>query len=146
MAGDINSLNLLVHTLVVCWFFFKSTFSKTFRNTIWVSNKLDLDQARRFVGPGLGPICLQRLWADDTSRQWGILWHVVYHSSISRNFSHLLTWWEASVRQESELLLKIGHGSHLEILQSSTPYPYVWLNYHGSHLGSLLATSPPDCA
>ena len=30
---------------------------------------LDLDQARHFVGPDLGPNCLQKLSADDTSRQ-----------------------------------------------------------------------------
>ena len=39
-----------------------------------VSNGLDPGQARRFVGkknvgPDLGPKCLQRLSADDTSRQ-----------------------------------------------------------------------------
>ena len=33
-----------------------------------VSNKLDPDQARHFVGPDLGPICFQRLSADDTRR------------------------------------------------------------------------------
>ena len=31
-----------------------------------VSNSLDPDQARRFVGPDLGPNCLQRLSADNT--------------------------------------------------------------------------------
>ena len=37
-------------------FFLISTFSKTsFGSTIIVSNSLDPDQARRFVGPGLGP-------------------------------------------------------------------------------------------
>ena len=30
-----------------------------FFNTIRVSNSLDLDQARHFVGPELGPNCLQ---------------------------------------------------------------------------------------
>ena len=34
-----------------------------------MSNSLDPDQARRFVGPDLGPNCLQRLSADDTGRQ-----------------------------------------------------------------------------
>ena len=34
-----------------------------------MSNSLDLDQARHFVGPELGPNCLQRLTADDTCRQ-----------------------------------------------------------------------------
>ena len=49
--------------------FSKSTFSKnSFRNTISMSNSLDPDQARRFVGPGLGPNGLHRLSADDTSK------------------------------------------------------------------------------
>ena len=34
-----------------------------------MSNSLDLDQVRHFVGPDLGPNCLQRLSADDTRRQ-----------------------------------------------------------------------------
>ena len=34
-----------------------------------VSNSLDLAQARHFVGPELGPNCLQTLSADDTSWQ-----------------------------------------------------------------------------
>ena len=36
-----------------------------FYNTIRVSNSLDPDQARHFVGPDLGPNCLQRLSADN---------------------------------------------------------------------------------
>ena len=31
-----------------------------------MSDRLDPDQARHFVGPDLDPICLQRLSADDT--------------------------------------------------------------------------------
>ena len=54
-------------------FFFKIqmyTFSKiTFKNTIRVSNSLDQDQAGHFVGPDLVPNCLQRLSADNTSKQ-----------------------------------------------------------------------------
>ena len=34
-----------------------------------MSNSLDPDQARQFIGPDLGPNCLQRLSADDTGRQ-----------------------------------------------------------------------------
>ena len=34
-----------------------------------MSNSLNPDQARRFVGPDLGPNCLARLSADDTGRQ-----------------------------------------------------------------------------
>ena len=41
-----------------------------------MANSLDPDQARRFVGPDLGPNCLPRLSADDTGRQrvkvWGL--------------------------------------------------------------------------
>ena len=36
-----------------------------FFNTIHVSNTLNPDQARHFVGPDLGPNCLQRLSADN---------------------------------------------------------------------------------
>ena len=51
---------------VVCWYFSKLIFSKTSsRNTIRVSNSLDPDQDRHFVGPDLGPNCLQKLSADD---------------------------------------------------------------------------------
>ena len=43
-------------------------FSKNYlRNTIKVSNRLDSDQARLFVGPDLGPNCLQMLLADGTN-------------------------------------------------------------------------------
>ena len=34
-----------------------------------MSNSLDPDQVRNFVGPDLGPNSLQRLSADDTCRQ-----------------------------------------------------------------------------
>ena len=50
-------------------FFSKLTFSKnSFRDTIRVSNSLDPDQARYFVGPDLDPNCFQMLSADDTGR------------------------------------------------------------------------------
>ena len=49
-------------------FFSKLIFKKkSFKNTIRVSNGLDLDQDRHFVGPDLGPNFLQRLSADDNS-------------------------------------------------------------------------------
>ena len=34
-----------------------------------MSNSLDTDQARPFLGPDLGPNCLQRLSVEATSRQ-----------------------------------------------------------------------------
>ena len=42
---------------------------KYFRNTIRVSNNLEPDQARRYVGPDLVPNYVERLSADDTSWQ-----------------------------------------------------------------------------
>ena len=54
---------------VVCCllgFFQNQLFFKTFGG---VSNSLDPDQARPSVGPDLDSNCLQRLSADDTSRQ-----------------------------------------------------------------------------
>ena len=52
------------------------------------SNNLDPDQARRFVGFDLGPNCLQRLSADDTSRQ-----RVSLLSSCSISFGHQGSTW-----------------------------------------------------
>ena len=40
-----------------------------FINTICVSNSLDPDQARHFVGPDQGPNCLQMLSANRKSRK-----------------------------------------------------------------------------
>ena len=53
------------------WIFFYIFFffsKKSFRNTIRVSNNLVPDEARRFVGPDLGPNCLQRLSTDEKTR------------------------------------------------------------------------------
>ena len=36
-----------------------------------MSNRLDPDPAKHFVGPDLGPKCLQKLSADDTRRKRG---------------------------------------------------------------------------
>ena len=49
-------------------FFSKSSFSKNyFESTIRLSNSFDPDQVRHFIGPDLGPNCLQRLSANGTS-------------------------------------------------------------------------------
>ena len=55
-----------MHLSSADFFFHNITFSKiAFRNTIRMS-KLEPDQANHFVGPDLGPNCLQRLSTDDT--------------------------------------------------------------------------------
>ena len=52
-------------------FFFSKYFSvkNYFSNKISITNSLDPDQAQHFVGLALGPNCLQKLSAGDTSRQ-----------------------------------------------------------------------------
>ena len=54
------------HLIIVPYF---TLWMLDFFNTIWVSNSLDPDQARHYVGSDLGPNCLQRLSADDKSCQ-----------------------------------------------------------------------------
>ena len=56
---------MLFFSSSVCLNIFKIL--KKIRNTSSVSNNLDADQARLLVGSDLGPNCLQRLSADDTS-------------------------------------------------------------------------------
>ena len=50
-----------------------------------MSKSLDLDQARRFVRPGPGPNCLQRLSAEDTRRQ-----RVKYTNSQLKVVGHMV--------------------------------------------------------
>ena len=49
--------------------FFNSLLKNYVKNTTRMSNSLDPDQVQLFIGPDLGPNCLQRLLADDTSTQ-----------------------------------------------------------------------------
>ena len=60
---------VILHAFLTSADFFKTFSKNNFRNTIRVSNSLDPDQARHFVGPNLGPNCLQWLSADNKSRQ-----------------------------------------------------------------------------
>ena len=69
---------IFVHILTLCprnWEIFHAFMSSAdfFQNELLgiffsgiPSNSLDPDQARHFVGPDLGPNCLQKLSADDT--------------------------------------------------------------------------------
>ena len=50
-----------------------------------MSNSLDADQARYFVGPYLGPNCLQRLLADDTIKQ-------KFKDILHENLKRLIIW------------------------------------------------------
>ena len=58
----LGNLHIVVVCFVICTLVLASIcFQRKFRNTVRVSNRLDPDQARRSVGPGLGPTCLQML-------------------------------------------------------------------------------------
>ena len=51
---------IILNVLIVCLFFKKSLFQKTFfRNAIRAQNSLDPDQVPYFGGPDLGSKCLQ---------------------------------------------------------------------------------------
>ena len=56
------------HFIIVPYF---TIWMLDFFNTIRVSNSLDPDQARHFVGPDLGSNCLQMLSADNKSPSSG---------------------------------------------------------------------------
>ena len=70
IVDTINSLHagyFFMLLILSADFFSNLTFSKySLRNTIRVSNGLDLDQN---IGPYLDPNCLQRLSAEDKSRR-----------------------------------------------------------------------------
>ena len=55
-------------------------------NTIRVSNGLDLDQTRRYVGPDLDPNCLQRVSADGNLPLVWIIVKCCTNSSIIPTF------------------------------------------------------------
>ena len=59
-------------------------------NSIRMSNILDPEQARRFVGPDLGPNCLPRLSADDTGRQRVKEQHTKAHREEQSNIIEVL--------------------------------------------------------
>ena len=87
---SVDSLSILlfacrvISRFFICPYFSKLTISKNyFRYTIWVLNSLDPDQPLFLVGPDLGPNCLQKLSADDTSMQ-------------GLNGNYCMIWWKRS--------------------------------------------------
>ena len=67
-------------------FFSKSTFWKnSYRNSIRVTNRLDPDQARHFVGPDLGPNCC-KFYRQTTLGGKELNMHVVLTSRARSNF------------------------------------------------------------
>ena len=70
LPADFFLNQLLGKTLLRCLrFFSNSTFTKNSSGTLSLLNSMDPDQARHFVEPNLDPNYLQRLSADDSSRQ-----------------------------------------------------------------------------
>ena len=71
LTGSFSITLGMLGNFVCADFLSKLTFPKnSFRTTIRlkVSNSLNPDQDRNFVGPDLNPNCLQRLSADDKSQ------------------------------------------------------------------------------
>ena len=67
-----------------------------YHQSVNLSNSLDLDQGRHFVRPGLGPNCLQRLSADNTSKQRvkvGVVFRKVNSSNGEMFTDHWLLLW-----------------------------------------------------
>ena len=65
----LNSLHAKLFLLYAVFFSKLNLIIKIFQSkSISTSNSLDPDQARHFVGPDLGPNCLQRLSAEDKRR------------------------------------------------------------------------------
>ena len=76
--------NLHSYCRLLLFFIF---FSKNpFRNTIGVSISLDPDQARQYVGPDLGPKCLQWLSGDNTSNE-GVKNHKIFSTCMWPHFN-----------------------------------------------------------
>ena len=73
-----------------------------------MSNSLESVQTRHFVGPDLGPNCLQRLSADDTSRQrvqvGMVIGKVSYH------------WGRASAKKKMHLKMSSAANNCLALL------------------------------
>ena len=87
--------------LAVCWLFSKSTLSKNyFRNTIRVSNSVDPDQARHFVGSDLGQKLfanniIQRSWVlfiSTTPDFWNSLKSLIWVPIFFHMWNHFETW------------------------------------------------------
>ena len=84
----------------------------SFRITIRVANSLDPDQARCFFVPDLGPNSLQRLSADNTSRQRVNIiepWHGISNNVVCATS-------KASDQPAYKLSLIRAFASHLNIL------------------------------
>ena len=75
---------MLCHLLI----FFKINLQKIqeYHQSIKQFGSMNPDHARYYVGPGLDPNCLQRLSADDTSRQIVKIWIIFQSISLNKYF------------------------------------------------------------
>ena len=125
---------------LLIFFLKKSTLSKkSFNNAIRISNSFDPDKARHFVGPDLDQNCLQRLSADDTSRQrikahWKLGKDLLYISIFRMSFPR-------NVTQNMFVLIKIY--CKCVFLQVNVFMPCVNILNSCRHKQSSTAGSPP---
>ena len=79
----------------------------SFKNTIRVSNSLDPDQDRPFVGPDLETSCLQRLLADNKSCcLQGMSSHIFSHTVFSIMIHHIVTRTTNKYEADNQFLTK----------------------------------------
>ena len=85
--------------LILLFFLKKINFCEnSFKKTIIVTNSLDPDQVRHFVGPDLAQNCLQWLSADNTSRQKKVKIVCVLTHLRRMEFSIFINWPSPFVR------------------------------------------------
>ena len=122
----------ILYVFVICWFFSKLIFwNNSFAITIRVPNSLNLDQARRSVRSDLGPNCLQRLSADDTSRQ------------TDKSYAWWANWpssWNYSKRLEN-MIMKLS----LCLLGNFACFFVVCSFFQSQLFGKILSGIPLEC-
>ena len=100
---------------------------RVFRNTIRVSNGLDPDQDRHFVGPDLGPNCLQRSSADDKFETELKFWVPTSDSLSTHMWQHKWFGWKIS---ELYLNLLKSWSIFVCILTLNKCYPLIRFSKH----------------
>ena len=83
---------LLIFSKLTFWFFS--------RNSIRLSSSLDPDQARHNVWPDLGPNCLQRLSADDTSHHLTRFKKIVHMFGSNKDIQICCTIYMSRIQQK----------------------------------------------
>ena len=79
-----------------------------------MSNSLDPDQARRFVGPDLGPNCLQRLSTEDTGCRETVM--VTLMQMMCNVYQRLVGVKQGSVKRQTICFVFLSFMKHNKLL------------------------------